>query len=559
MIQRRNRAWAILVALAILGLVAAACQPGAPTPVAAEPDPEGELVLPMGGEPDTIDPQKESFVDEVAQTMLVFSALMTFDPETLKPIPDRAVEQPKVSPDGLVYTFKIKPEDTYSDGKKVTANDYVYGFRRLCDPETHGDYSFTGFVVKGCEEYNNADPKKVAPADLQKLRDAVTVRAVDERTVEYTLKEKAPYFVSIMGLWVGLPTREDMVKKGGDKWTEPETYIGNGPFKLAEWKHNERMLYERNEHWVPKPKLKRIVKPFISEATVAQAAYRNNEIDVVGVGGEDRKVVENDPELLKQLHKFGGSCTFYYGFNADRPPFEDANVRLAFAKSFDRQQYVNDIAQGIGKAAQSFMPPGFPNYDPEDQTQKFDVAAAKELLSKSKYGSVDKLPQIKFTYSASARAKVRAEWAAGQWKQNLGVDIPLDPVDRTTYTRLIKEKATTPQLFTLGWCADYPDEQDWLTTVFHSTSTITHTNWKNAEFDRLTREADAEVDAKKRADTYKQAQRILTKEAPAAFYYNDENWILVKPWVQGYKFSSMDFGFSNFTIEQVFVTKEKPK
>ncbi len=559
MTQRRNRVWALLAALTILGLVAAACQPGQQQPAGAQPDPEGELISPMGGEPDTIDPQVESFVDEVGQTMLVFSALMTFDPDTLKPIPDRAEGQPQVSSDGLTYTFKIRADDKYSDGKQVTANDYVYGFKRLCDPATQSQYAFTGFVVIGCEDYNNLDPKKDAPDKLQKARDAVAVRAVDDRTIEYKLKEKAPYFVSIAGLWVGVPTREDMVKKGGAKWTEPDTFIGNGPFKLTEWKHNEKMTYDRNDSHTPKPKLRRISKPFISEAAVAFAAYRNDEIDLYGVGGEDRKVVESDPELSKQLVKRGGSCTFYYGFNTRKAPFDDPKVRLAFAKSFDRAAYVRDIAQGLGKEAQSFMPPGFPNYDPEDDTQKFDVAAAKKLLTESKYGDVSKLPPVKFTYSASARAKTRAEWVAGQWKQNLGADVPLDPVDRTTYTRLVKDPTTAPQLFTLGWCADYPDPQDWLTTVFHSTSSVTRTGYKNDEFDRLTRQADAEPDAKKREDIYKQAQRVLTKDAPAGFYYHDVNWALVKPWVHDYKLSSMDFNFATFSIRDVYISKDRPK
>jgi oligopeptide transport system substrate-binding protein len=550
MFVRRSAVWVPLVVLTILGLVFSACQ-GGPQGPAAQADLEGELILPAADEPDTIDPQKESFVDEVAQTMMVFSALMTFDPKTLKTIPDAASGQPQVSSDGLTYTFKIK-DHKYSDGKVVTANDFVYGFKRLCDPEVAGEYAFTGFVVVGCEAYNHLDPKTTSPADLQRARDAVGVRAVDDKTVEYKLTEKAPYFVSIAGLWVGVPTREDMVKKGGDKWTEPETFIGNGPFVLKEWRHNERLVFERNEQNDPKPKLKRIVKPMISEASVAFAAYRNNEIDIYGVGGEDRKVVEGDPELSKQLIKHGGSCTFYYGFNTAKAPFDDQRVRLAFAKAVDREAYVRDIAQGIAAPATSFIPPGFPGHDPEDSAQKFDAAAAKQLLTQSRYGTA--MPAIKFTYSSSARAKTRAEWAVGQWKQNLGLDIALDPVDSTTYTRLTKDPATVPQLFTLGWCADYPDEQDWLTTVFHSQSTVTRTGWKNAEFDRLTREADAEPDQTKRADLYKRAQRILTQEAPAAFYFNDTHWTLVKPWVQGYQLSSMDFEFGIFSLRDMFVT-----
>ncbi len=555
MTQRRSGPWAVVVALAILGLVATACQggPGAPG-IQAAADPDGELTIPLGSEPDTIDPQKESFVHEVGQTMLVFDALMTFDAKTLKPVPSAAKDMPKVSPDGLTYTFTLRDGLKYSDGQAVKAENFVYAFKRLCDPQVAGEYAFTGYIVKGCEKYNSADIKTSSAAQLKTLRDAVAVRAVDASTVEYQLNEKAPYFTSIAGLWVGVPTREDLVTKGGDKWTEPETFIGNGWFVLKEWKHNEKMVYERNENHVPKAKLKRIVKPVIGEASVAYAAYQNGEIDLYGVTGEDRKVVEGNATLSKELVKSGDSCTFYYGFNTTKPPFDDPSARLAFARSFDREGYNKDINQGIGTANASFMPPGFPNYDPDDATQKYDPAAAKQLLAQSKYAS--SMPKLTYAYSSTQRNKTRAEWVVAQWKQNLGVDVALDPQDRTTYTRNVKKLETTPQIFSLGWCADYPDTQDWLTTVFDSKSTVSHTGWKNTQFDTLVRQADAEPDATKREAQYKEAQRVLTKDAPVGFLYSNANWQLIKPRVQGYSLSSMDFFFSIFKIGDVFVTKK---
>src|SRR5438093_5546370 len=488
--------------------------------------------------------------------MLVFQALMNFDPKTLKPIPAAAKEAPKLSSDGLKYTFTLRDNLKYSDGKPVTAANFVYGFQRLCDPAVAGDYAFTGYIVVGCEKYNGADTKATSPADLQKLRDAIGVKAVDDKTVEYTLTEKAPYFTSIAALWVGVPTREDMVTKGGDKWTEPETFIGNGPYVLKTWNHNEKMVYERNPNYTPLPKLKTITKPVIAEAAVAFAAYRNSEIDIFGVSGEYKKPVESDADLSKQLVKGNDSCTFYYGFNTTKAPFDDANVRLAFAKSFDREAYNRDINQGIGTANASFMPPGFPNYDADDTNQKFDAAAAKSAITASKYGADLTSGKLKvtFSFSSSQTNKTRAEWAVGQWKQNLGIDVALDPQDRTTYTKNVKKAETTPQTFLLGWCADYPDPQDWLTTVFKSNSTVSHTSWKNTQFDDFVSKAESEPDAAKREAGYKDAQRVLTKDAPVAFLYSTAAWRLVKPWVQGYTFSAMDFFPSIFTIDQVYVT-----
>ncbi len=550
---RRTRLWTMLVGLTVLGLVASACQQAPTGQPADQPDPDGELKTLLGSEPDTIDPQKESFVHEVGQTMLVFSALMSLAAEDLKPVPDQAKEY-KVSQDGKVYTFTLKDTVKYSDGTPVKASNFVYAWKRLCDPETAGQYQELGEVVKGCHEFLSADPKKETPDKLKQLREGVSVRAVDDKTVEYTLAEPAPYFLSMAALWVGVPTREDLVKKGGDKWTEPETFIGNGPFKLVEWKHNEKMVYERVDGHEPKAKLKRITKSVVAESSVGFAAYRNDEIDIFGVSAENKKVVESDADMSKQVVKTGGTCTFYYGFNNEKPPFDDKNVRLAFAKSIDRQAYVNDIEAGIASVNQSFIPPGLPGYDDKDDQQKYDVAAAKQLLSGSKYAS--SMPEIKFTYGSSATAKKRVEWAVGQWKQNLGVNIALDPVDRRAFTQLVKDRKTTPQLFSLGWCADYPHAQNWMETAVQVS--LGRLAWKNSEFQDIVKKANAESDFAKANDLYKQAQRVLIKDAPIAPFFSDVNWYLIKPWVKGYKLTVLDFTFGYYSpITDVYVTKRK--
>src|SRR6195256_5736205 len=169
MIQRRSGLWSILVMLVAVSMIVTACQ-GTTSPNTASNasaiDPNGELNTNTGGEPDTIDPQKESFVNEVAQTMMVFEALMAFDPKTLKPVPGAAKDQPKVSSDGLSYTYTLRDGLKYSDGSALTAKDFAFGFTRLCDPNVAGEYAFTGYVIVGCEDWNGMDPKKATPAEL---------------------------------------------------------------------------------------------------------------------------------------------------------------------------------------------------------------------------------------------------------------------------------------------------------------------------------------------------------------------------------------------------------
>jgi oligopeptide transport system substrate-binding protein len=543
--------------LTLLGLVVAACtqQGGGPsTGGSADADPNGELVTNMSSEPDTIDPQVESFVGEIGVTMKVYEALMTFDLKTGKPIPAAAKDQPKVSSDGKTYTYTLRDGLKYSDGKALGANDFKYGWQRLCDPATAGEYAFTGYIVAGCEAWNSMDPKKDDPAKLDAAKktflDSIKVSGND---ISFTLTDPAPYFNSIAGLWVGVPSREDQVTKGGDKWTEPATYIGNGPFIMSEWKHNEKMTFTRNPNFHNPTKLAKWTQVMINEGAVAFAAYRNNELDVYGVAAEDLRTIDADADLKKQVVDGPGSCTFYVGFNNRKAPFNDKNVRVAFAKSFDRDAYINDV-QKIGKPATAFISPGIPGYDSGDTFQKFDPAAAKAALAQAGPTAQAALSDIKITYSSSARNKTRLEWFQQQWKTNLNVNITLDPVDSTTYTQLVKSADTLPLMFLLGWCADYYDQQDWLTTVFSSKASSGRVGYNSKQFDDLVNAADKEGDGKKRDDLYQQASRLLSQDAAVAFIYYDSTKLLQKPWVKSYSITPLGFEVGHQT--DVFVTKK---
>ncbi|MDP9276196.1 MAG: peptide ABC transporter substrate-binding protein [Chloroflexota bacterium] len=557
MTQTRSRIWPLLSLMTLLAVVVGACtqQGGGPnTSGGAAADPNGELVTNMGSEPDNIDPQQSSFVQEIGVNMKVFEALMTFDVKSGKPIPAAAKDQPKVSADGKTYTYTVRDGLKYSDGKALTANDFKYGWQRLCDPATAGSYAFTGYIVAGCGEWNGMDPKKDDPAKLAAAKatflNSIKVTGSD---ISFTLTDPAPYFNSIAGLWVGVPAREDMVTKGAEKWTEPATFIGNGPFILSEWKHNEKMVFTRNPNFRTPTKLAKWTQVMINEGAVAFAAYRNNELDVYGIAAEDLRTIDADADLKAQRVEGPGQCTFYIGFNTKKDPFTDKNVRVAFAKSFDRDAYINDVIK-IGKPALSFITPGIPGNDTGDTFQKFDATAAKAALAQATPAAQAALAGVKITYASSARAKTRLEWFQNQWKTNLALNVGLDPVNSTTYTQLVKKPDTTPALFLLGWCADYYDQQDWLTTVFHSQSTVTRVGYNNPQFDKLVTDGDKEPDAKKRDDLYQQASRLLSQDAPAAWIYYDANPVLQKPYVKDYYLTSLGFEEARFT--DAYVTKK---
>ncbi|NBT19131.1 MAG: hypothetical protein EBT00_10220 [Proteobacteria bacterium] len=268
------------------------------------------LRLNAGSEPDTIDPQKASFVGEIDKIMRVFRNLLQFD-KTNTLVPDQAAALPVASDGGKTLTFTLKSGLTYSDGKALTAKDYEYGWKRHLDPAVAGDYASLGYIIKGAEAYNSADLKKTSADDLKKLRDAVGVKALNDTTIEFNLTDPAPWFMSVLATWCGLPSREDLVTKGGETWTEPATYVGNGPYILTQWEHQNRMQFKANAKFnTGAPPIETVDYAMINEPAVAFAAYLNNELDATGVQREDKARVDGDPVLSKEFHQFAGSCTY---------------------------------------------------------------------------------------------------------------------------------------------------------------------------------------------------------------------------------------------------------
>ncbi len=518
---------------------------------AAKPRLAAEQVLrTVGSEPDTIDPQKASFTNEIDVIMKVFSNLYTYD-RNGNLTPEMAAAMPEISSDGKTITARIKQGLKYSDGVSLTSKDFKYGWMRHLDPRTAGEYAFTGYDIVGAEAYNTST--STDQATLDRLAANVGIQTPDDYTIVFQLDKPAVYFPAILATWNGIPTRKDMIDQGGSLWTEPETYIGNGPFKLTVWEHQVRMVFEANpNYWRGAPKIQRWEEVMINDATVAFTAYLNGELDIVGVGSGEIDRVRSDPQLNAQFRLEPGTCTYYLGFNTTRPPMDNLALRQAIAQAFDRETWVRDVNRGLGQVATQFVPPGIPGYYPDLKVWNYDPAAARATLQAAGIDPAS-LPEITYSYSSNPRNQLRAEWVQNQLQQALGLKIKLDPVEGKAYTAMLKKQDTTPQMFYLGWCMDYPDPQDWYTTVFHSSATVSHTGWKNAEFDRLTRAADGEQNPQRRNELYKQAAQILLDQSPVVFVANSVNSFLVSPKVKGWTSSPLDYYFSQSTIMDVYI------
>jgi oligopeptide transport system substrate-binding protein len=524
--------------------------PQAPVPTPAPtPKPVRQVLrLHISAEPDVIDPQRAESLDEIDVVMKVFGNLLAFNASGGL-VPDMAADLPVASSDGLTYTVKLKSNLKYSDGRPLTAKNFEYGWKRQLDPDVASSNAFTGYVFAGAEAYATAESKKLSKADLMRLRDAVGVRALDDLTLEFDLAVRAPYFPAILATWNGLPVRQDIVEKAGDKWTEPATYIGNGPYILTEWQHQSRLVFAPNEnYWRGKPPLERI-EVVLNNSQAALLAYLNNELETAVLGPNELARVQADPNLSAQLQRRPGGCTSYYGFNTTRPPFDNVKVRRAVAQAFDREQYVKNFGIGISLPADQFVPQGLPGSYPALKTLVFDPVAARKELADAGFPGGKGLPEIRYGYVASGRNQARADWLATQLKENLAIELRLDPQDAVTYRDNGTKQATTPQLFLYAWCQDYPDPQDWYSVVFESHNTLPYrTGWKDDRYDQLVFAADRELDAQKRSAQYMEAAQILLDNAPAAFVDYSVKFMLVKPYVNGVKVTPLDYIFSGTTL-----------
>jgi oligopeptide transport system substrate-binding protein len=244
--------------------------------------------------------------------------------------------------------------------------------------------------------------------------------------------------------------------------------------------------------------------------------------------------LKSDPDLSKEFLAYPGGQTYNLSFSLTKAPFEDKKVREAFSEAIDRKTYCEQIRTDCNPAL-SWIPKGIQGAIETDK-YGFDSEKAKQALAASTYGSADKLPEIKLTYNADdPAAQPRIEWLAGQFRDILGVNVTIDPVEGKTLTALRKDPATFPQMLAFGgWIQDYPDPQNWLSVYWTCGSTFAkRVSYCNKQFDELTQKGDVELDPDKRTQYYQQAGEILVEDIPGPFVYNRTNTFLVKPYVQG--------------------------
>ncbi|MCM3065751.1 peptide ABC transporter substrate-binding protein [Priestia flexa] len=421
--------------------------------------------------------------------------------------PEAAIaEKWDVSEDGKVYTFHIREDAKWSNGDDVTAGDFEFAWKRLLNPETGSPAAFLGYFIEGGEAFNTGKGKA----------EDVKVKAVDDKTFEVTLKSPQAYFLSVIANPAFFPINEKVATENPKWFAEAKSFVGNGPFKLTEWKHNSNIVMERNDqYWDAKSvKLDKVNWAMVENTNTEYQMYQNGELDVSEIPADlsDQLLKDDSLDIKDQ------AGVYFYRLNLDQEPFQNVNIRKAFALAVDQDQIVNYVTKNKEEPAYGFVSKGFNDANGSDFREtsgdlvKTDVKQAKELLEKGmKEEGYDKLPQVTLTYSTDDTHKKIAEALQQMFKENLGVDVKLANMEWNVFQE--EQKALKFQLSRSSFLADYADPINFLEN-FQTGHSMNRTAWSNEKYDQLIQQAKNEADEKKRFELMYEAEKLLFDEMP---------------------------------------------
>ncbi len=474
----------------------------------------GEGLTLYGSEPVTLDPALCADATSASYVVEIFSGLVTLNRE-LEVIPDIA-QSWETSPDGRTYTFHLRHGVRFHNGKELTAGDLKYSLERAADPATHSPVAevYLGDIV-GVKEKLRGEADEVEG-----------VRVKDEKTLEITIDAPKAYFLAKLTHPVAFALDQENVASG-QNWTENPN--GTGPFKLAQWQEEQRIVLERNENFHRGvAKLNRVTFLLTGNPMMM---YERDELDIVSVSTANiERVLDPTNPLHDELVIAPQLSTSYIGFNASMPPFDDVEVRQAFCHAVDKDKIIEILMKDLVSPAAGILPPGMPGYDEELEGLGYDLERATELLATSSYG--EELPTVVFSVVGSGGyVSPIAVAIAWMWHENLGVEVEIEGLEWQTFLEELREQSF--QVFQVGWVADYPDPENFLDVLFHSQSAENHTAYGNPHVDQLLEAARQEGDFDARMGIYQEVERTIVDDAPWLPLWFDRSYLLVKPYVKG--------------------------
>lgn len=538
----RNKWFLVLAGLATASLVfAAACGgdddddsgDGGETPAATSdsgsggeqaPADQQKIVIAVP-EPQFLDPQKSNFEQDIAIQRMLFRGLYGLKDDGdggVEVVNEMAEGDPQVkildgaagglaAPTGqapAVYTIKIRSDAKWSDGQPVTANDFVFGLKRACDPALASPYQYLLWApladLVGCEEFStNTDP-----AQTDALREAVAARAVDDTTLELTLAKEIPTFTTIFALWTTFPAPQHVIEANPDTWTSPENIVTNGPFTLTEYVAADHLTVVPNTEWTgaTSPALQEIQVKFIDDLSAAFRAFQTEELDVTEILATDVAVAEGQGLEDSVLVVPTARITTIETQMTD-PILENDGVRLAISQAIDREALVDSVYDGVHSPAYYWVVKGLTGFQGNEKFESaigYDPEAAPQTLADAGYPNGDGIPTLRWTARDNEQRRNEFAFVQQALKDTLNINIEAQFVDSQTRSALFN--AEDFQLFPGGWQLDYPDIENPLVGLFNTDGGQNHYNCSDPEVDAAFEEAANATSEEDRIAAYQKVE-----------------------------------------------------
>lgn len=459
-----------------------------------------------GTEPQDLDPQIVTGVPENKIINSLFEGLVAEGPTGSDTV-GAAAERWEISPDGLVYTFHLRPDARWSNGDPVTAADFVGSYRRILTPSLAAEYAYKLFPVAGAEDFNRG-----------RLADFAQVgfKALGPTTLEVRLRQRAPFLIESMKHYAWFPVHLPTVQKfgglerRGTPWTRAENLVGNGPYLIKSWRPNQKIVVTRSPTYWDRATVKLDEIHFYAAESIETEErmfrtgqlHKTNELPISKIDVYRREL----PESYRQDPYYG---VYFYRFNVTRPPLNDKRVRRALALALDRESLVRNVTRGGQTPAYHFCPPSA-QYTPQARLAG-DLAEARRLLAEAGFPGGQGFPRIEILYNTSENHRAVAEAIQQMWRRNLGVEIGLINQEWKVY--LDSQDTLNYGMARAGWIADYTDPNTFM-DMWVTGGGNNDTGWSSAEYDRLLKASYAAATDAERLALYDRMEAILMDELP---------------------------------------------
>ncbi len=492
---------------------------------------ERTLLIGNGTDIESLDPHLVTGQPEHHVITTVFEGLVAPDAE------DPDADAPGValsweSEDFQTWTFHLRPDAVWSDGTPITSADFLYAFQRILSPELGSHYAEMLHFMKGAEAFHRGETKDFS---------TVGARAPDPHTLIITLEGPAPYFPGILKHYTWFPVPRHVIEQHGgmtardSAWARPGRIVGNGPFVLKEWRINHLITVEKNpRYWdTASTRLEAIHFFPIDNPESEERVFLDRQLHVTnavplaklpGYRRHRPPYFQQSPEL---------ACEFYR-FNTTRPPFDNPQVRRAFALAIDRAALVDQVIRSGHRPATGLTPPGaHPDYPPLDVV-RFDPETARSLLAEAGFPGGKGIRKLEILTNSSGTARTAAEFFQESWRRHLGIDITILQQEWQVYIK--SQQTLNYDISRAGWVGDYTDPNTFL-SIWRGGDGNNNTGWSSTRYDELMFAATREPDVPKRMATLYQAETLLLEEMPIMPVFWRMNSILIRPEVLNWKHS----------------------